>query len=105
MFLVDLRPKAITGKVAEEALDHAGITVNKNTIPFDPEKPFVASGIRIGTPAVTTRGLTEKDMARIAAWMDRAIANAQNPKELAKIRTEVKALCLRYPMYKERLRA
>ncbi len=103
MFLVDLRPKGITGKVAEEALDHAGITVNKNAIPFDPEKPFIASGIRIGTPAVTTRGLKEKDMAKIAEWMDRAIVAHQNPKELAKINGEVKALCLKYPMYKGRL--
>jgi glycine hydroxymethyltransferase len=105
MFLVDLRPKGITGKLAEEALDHAGITVNKNAIPFDPEKPFIASGIRIGTPAITTRGLKEKDMAKVAAWIDRAIQHHQNPKELAKIRVEVKALCLKFPMYKERLRA
>lgn len=105
MFLVDLRPKGITGKIAEEALDHAGITVNKNAIPFDPEKPFIASGIRVGTPAVTTRGLKEKDMAKIAAWINRAIAVHQNPKELAKIKSEVKALCLKYPMYQERLKA
>jgi len=105
MFLVDLRPKGITGKVAEEALDHAGITVNKNAIPFDPEKPFVASGIRIGTPAVTTRGLKEKDMTKIAAWINRAIAAHQNPKELQKIKNEVKALCLKFPMYKDRLKA
>ena len=105
MFLVDLRPKGITGKAAEEALDYAGITVNKNAIPFDPEKPFIASGIRIGTPAVTTRGLKEKEMAKIAAWIDRAITYHQNPKELAKIRTEIKALCLKFPMYKERLKA
>ena len=105
MFLVDLRPKGITGKIAEEALDIAGITVNKNAIPFDPEKPFIASGIRIGTPAVTTRGLTEKDMAKVAAWINRALTNHQNPKELAKVRSEVKSLCLKYPMYKERLKA
>lgn len=105
MFLVDLRPKGITGKVAEISLDHAGITVNKNAIPFDPEKPFIASGIRIGTPAVTTRGLKEKDMTKVAAWINRAITNHQNPKELAKIKAEVKALCLKFPMYKERLKA
>ena len=104
MFLVDLRPKGLTGKAAEEALDQAGITVNKNAIPFDPEKPFIASGIRIGTPAITTRGLQEKDMTKIAAWIDHAITHRQNPKELAKIRAEVKALCLKFPMYKERLR-
>jgi glycine hydroxymethyltransferase len=105
MFLVDLRPKGITGKAAEEALDLAGITVNKNAIPFDPEKPFVASGIRIGTPAITSRGLTEKDMLKVAAWINQAITHHQNPKTLAKIRAEVKALCLKYPVYKERLKA
>jgi glycine hydroxymethyltransferase len=105
MFLVDLRPKGITGKIAEEALDLAGITVNKNAIPFDPEKPFIASGIRIGTPAVTSRGLKEKDMKTLAAWINRAITNHQNLKELAKIRAEVKTLCLRHPIYKERLKA
>jgi glycine hydroxymethyltransferase len=105
MFLVDLRPKGITGKIAEEALDLAGITVNKNAIPFDPEKPFIASGIRIGTPAVTSRGLVEKDMTTLAVWINRAITNHQNIKELAKIRAEVKALCLKYPVYKERLKA
>jgi glycine hydroxymethyltransferase len=105
MFLLDLRPKGVTGKEAEETLDKAGITVNKNAIPFDPEKPFIASGIRIGTPAVTTRGLKEKDMASIAKWIDRAIANRQNPKELETIRKEVKTLCLKHPMYAERLRS
>jgi glycine hydroxymethyltransferase len=105
MFLVDLRPKGITGKAAEEALDLAGITVNKNAIPFDPEKPFIASGIRIGTPAITSRGLVEKDMVQLAAWINRAITHHQNAKELAKIRAEVKALCLKYPVYKERLKA
>jgi len=105
MFLVDLRPKGITGKTAEEALDLAGITVNKNAIPFDPEKPFIASGIRIGTPAITSRGLTEKDMVKVAAWINRAITNHQNTKELTKIRAEVKTLCLKYPVYKERLKA
>jgi glycine hydroxymethyltransferase len=105
MFLVDLRPKSITGKAAELALDHAGITVNKNAIPFDPEKPFVASGVRIGTPAITTRGLKEKEMVKIAVWINRAITHHQNPKELAKVKAEVKALCLKFPMYKERLKA
>ena len=73
MFLVDLRPKTITGKDAEHLLDESGMTVNKNAIPFDPEKPFIASGIRIGTPSVTTRGLKERDMKKIAEWIDRAL--------------------------------
>jgi len=105
MFLVDLRPKGITGKEAEHLLDEAGITCNKNAIPYDPEKPFVASGIRLGTPAVTTRGFKEKQMAQIAAWIDRAITNRANPKEIAKIRAEVKTLCKKFPMYAERLRS
>ena len=104
MFLLDVRSKNITGADAEKALDEAGITVNKNAIPFDPQKPFVASGIRIGTPAVTTRGLKEKDMATVAAWIDRTLSNPQNPKELKKIRGEVKAFCVRFPMYKNRLK-
>jgi len=105
MFLLDLRPKHITGKDAEKALDEAGITVNKNAIPFDPEKPFIASGIRIGTPSITTRGLKEREMEKVAAWIDRAITHHQNPGELAKIKKEVKTFCLRFPMYTERLKA
>jgi glycine hydroxymethyltransferase len=105
MFLVDLRPKNITGADAEKVLDHAGITVNKNAIPFDPQKPFIASGIRIGTPSITTRGLKEKDMLKVAAWIDRAITNAQSPKELEKIKKEVKTFCMKVPMYTERLKA
>jgi glycine hydroxymethyltransferase len=105
MFLLDLRPKNITGKDAEIALDHAGITVNKNAIPFDPQKPFIASGVRIGTPSITTRGLKERDMPKVAAWIDRAIGAAQSPKELEKIKKEVKALCLKFPMYGQRLHA
>ncbi len=104
MFLLDLRPKKITGAAAEKALDKAGITVNKNTIPFDPEKPFVASGIRIGTPAITTRGLKERDMATLAGWIDQAIASAQDDIALDKVREEVKKLCLKHPMYTGRLK-
>jgi len=104
MFLLDLRPKGVTGKDAERTLDEAGITVNKNAIPFDPEKPFIASGIRIGTPAVTTRGLKEKDMARVADWIDRALSRRAEPDALTRIRQEVKALCLKHPIYAERLR-
>jgi glycine hydroxymethyltransferase len=98
MFLVDLQPKNITGKEAEEALDHAGITVNKNTIPYDPQKPFVASGIRIGTPAITTRGMKEKDMVKIADWIDRAIAVRAQASELKKISKEVAAFCRKFPL-------
>jgi glycine hydroxymethyltransferase len=105
MFLLDLRPKNITGAEAEKLLDHAGITVNKNAIPYDPQKPMIASGIRIGTPAITTRGLKERDMAKVAKWISDAIAHRDDAAAIAKIRKEVKALCLKYPMYSERLRA
>ncbi|OGR80153.1 MAG: serine hydroxymethyltransferase [Elusimicrobia bacterium RIFCSPLOWO2_02_FULL_39_32] len=98
MFLVDLQSKNLTGKVAEESLDKAGITVNKNTIPYDPQKPFIASGIRIGTPALTTRGMKEKEMEKISIWMDRALKNTGNEAELKKISQEVKNFCKKFPL-------
>ncbi len=105
MFLLDLRSKGITGAVAEKALDHAGITVNKNAIPFDPEKPFIASGIRLGTPAMTTRGLKEKDMLQVASWINQVLGAPDNTKNLSSIRQAVKKLCMKHPMYTERLRS
>ena len=78
LMLVDLRNKEITGKEAEALLDNAGVTVNKNTIPFDPQSPFVTSGIRIGTPAVTTRGMKEKEMEQIGEIIDLVITNRQD---------------------------
>ncbi|ADH85977.1 serine hydroxymethyltransferase [Desulfurivibrio alkaliphilus] len=102
LLLVDLTPKKITGKAAEEILEAAGITVNKNAIPFDTEKRFVTSGIRIGTPAVTTRGLQEPEMEQIATWIDRALANGGTTPDqavLAEIRREVAELCDRFPIY------
>jgi glycine hydroxymethyltransferase len=101
LFSVDLRPKNVTGKEAEAALDKAGITVNKNAIPFDPQKPFIASGIRVGTPAVTTRGMKEEEMAAIAAHIDEALAARGDDKRLADIRSEVRKLCGRFPIYPE----
>ncbi|OGR88696.1 MAG: serine hydroxymethyltransferase [Elusimicrobia bacterium RIFCSPLOWO2_01_FULL_60_11] len=98
MFLLDLQPKHVTGKEAEEALDKAGITVNKNAIPFDPQKPFIASGIRIGTPAVTTRGMKEKEMVKIADWIDQAIQSRADAVALAKISAEVKTFCRKFPL-------
>ncbi len=104
MFLVDLRPKNLTGKEAEEALDLAGITINKNTIPYDPQKPFVASGIRIGTPAITTRGMKEKEMAKIAGWIDRAIAVRSDAGQLAKLAAEIKKFAAKFPLETHKLK-
>ncbi len=93
----------LTGKKVENALDKAGITVNKNTVPFDPEKPFVTSGIRIGTPAITTRGMGVGEMRTIAEFIHRGIQNRRNDDALAEIAKEVAALCERFPLYQERL--
>lgn len=98
LMLVDLRPKKATGKDVGIALEKAGITVNKNMIPFDPEKPFVTSGIRLGTPAVTTRGLKEEDMILVAKWINRSVVNLNNDGELAKISAEVKTFMKKHPM-------
>lgn len=100
MFLLDLRPKNITGKEAEEVLGKAGITVNKNAIPFDPQKPFIASGIRIGSPAVTSRGMKKKEMQMIAGWINAALDKKDDEKALSQIHKQVTALCRKYPIYK-----
>ncbi len=100
LFMVDLRPKGVTGKDAATVLDQVHITVNKNLIPFDPEKPTVTSGLRIGTPAVTTRGMKEKDMARIAELMDRAIVGRNDAGTLAKVKTDVITLMNEFPIYR-----
>lgn len=96
LLLIDLRNKNITGKKAEALLDEIGVTTNKNTIPYDPESPFVTSGLRIGTPAVTTRGMNEEDMDTIAEIMDLAIGQST---DLGLIREKVKTLCDKYPLY------
>ncbi|MDD5259061.1 MAG: serine hydroxymethyltransferase [bacterium] len=103
LMLVDLRSKKTTGKIGQEALDKAGITVNKNTIPYDPEKPFIASGIRVGTPSITSRGMKEKEMTQIAKWINQALFAHDNDAVLAKIKADVKQLCLKFPIYGERL--
>jgi glycine hydroxymethyltransferase len=99
LLLVDVTNKNITGKVAEEVLEEAGLTVNKNAIPFDTASRFVTSGIRIGTPAVTTRGLKEAEMAQIADWINRALSRRDNMDELGKVRLEVREFCERFPLY------
>ncbi len=99
LLLVDLTNKDITGKDAEETLESAGLTVNKNAFPFDTQSRFVTGGIRLGTPAVTSRGLNERDMDQIAEWMNRAILNRRDEQEIKKIRSEVRELCERFPLY------
>jgi glycine hydroxymethyltransferase len=99
LMLVDLRPVKLTGKVAEKRLEDAGITVNKNTIPFDPEKPFVTSGIRIGTPALTTRGMKEPEMEAIGDMIARVLKDIENDAVVAGVRGEVLELCGRFPLY------
>lgn len=101
LFLVDLTSKGITGKEAATALDKADITVNKNLIPYDTKSPFVASGIRIGTPAVTTRGMKEPEMKVIARLIDEVLSAPADEKVLAKVRKELKSLVSKFPLYKK----
>ena len=101
LMLVDVFTKGVTGKVAEAALDKAGITVNKNAIPFDQNPPMVASGIRIGTPAVTTRGMREAEMDVIAGYITRVLAAPDDERTLQAVRQDVKQLCRRFPLYPE----
>jgi len=100
LLLLDVTPLGISGQQAEEALGKAGITVNKNMIPDDTRSPMDPSGIRIGTPAITTRGMKEDEMKQIAKWIDQAISNHENESELGKIKKEVKELTSRFPIYK-----
>jgi glycine hydroxymethyltransferase len=103
LMLLDFTGTELTGKVAEAVLEEAGITVNKNAVPFDTRSPFVTSGVRIGTPASTTRGLKEKEMRQIGAWIDEALQNLENEKVLARIRGEIRELCQQFPLYAHRL--
>jgi glycine hydroxymethyltransferase len=99
VFLVDLRSKNITGKAAETVLGSAHITVNKNAIPKDPEKPFVTSGIRIGSPAMTTRGFTEIEAETIAHLIADVLDAPQDESVLTRVRGQVAALCAKFPVY------
>ena len=101
LLLVDLRKAGITGKEAEKILDEVGITVNKNTIPFDEEKPAVTSGIRIGTPACTTRGMKEREMEIIAECMDKALRGRDDSRILNQVKSQVRELCQKFPLYPE----
>lgn len=98
LMLIDVRTKGLTGKEAEHILDEVGITVNKNTIPYDPASPFVTSGIRIGTPAVTSRGMNPQAMQRIAEAINLALTN-QDETNLAKAKDIVASLCQEFPLY------
>ncbi len=112
LFLVDLRPKnqgsvtdKITGQVVEETLGKCGIVLNRNMIPFDPESPFVTSGMRIGTPAVTTRGFKEQDVIQVAHWIDEAIAKRNDDAFLSKLKNEIKTFCQQFPIYEKVLQS
>jgi glycine hydroxymethyltransferase len=101
LMLVDLTDKGITGKEAEEALGKANITVNKNTIPFETRSPFVTSGIRVGSPAITARGLKEDEARLIVRLIDRVLKNINDEKEIEKVKAEVKEICSKHPLYPE----
>lgn len=98
LLLVDLTSKGISGAEAEKALGKAGITVNKNTVPFDPRSPFDPSGIRLGTPALTTRGMKESEMELVGGWIDEAITHATDDRKLAAVRAQVHELCAQFPL-------
>ena len=104
LMLVDLRNSELTGKVAQETLDRARITVNRNTVPFEARSPFVTSGVRIGTPAVTTRGMKEKEMGTIAGFISRALNHVGNEEVLKSVADDVRELCKKFPVYPHRLR-
>ncbi|VAX35937.1 Serine hydroxymethyltransferase [hydrothermal vent metagenome] len=101
LFMVDLRPKNISGKEASDVLDEVSITVNKNLIPFDPASPVVTSGVRIGSPAVTTRGMKEEEMKQIVQLIDQAILNKNNKEKLTQVRQEVQKLTELFPIYED----
>ena len=99
LILIDLTDLNITGKLAENSLEEAGITVNKNMIPFDLKSPMITSGIRIGTPAITTRGMKEEEMKLIAQLIDRVLKNPKDEGNLKEVKFEVENICQNYPLY------
>ena len=100
LMLVDLRPKGVTGKMAEESLEKAGITCNKNAIPNDPEKPFVTSGVRLGTPAITARGMKEDEAVKVAEMIIKVLENVNDDQKIAEVKNEVLRLTEKFPLYK-----
>lgn len=99
LILVDLRNKNLTGKIAEESLDKAGITVNKNMVPFDTESPFVTSGIRLGTPALTTRGFKEDQFTEVVRLIDTVLQNPNDESTLNSVKKQVQDICAEFPLY------
>ena len=99
LLLVKLIKEGITGKEADETLERAGITLNKNMIPFDPATPFVTSGIRIGTPAMTTRGMKEPEMVKIADMITAVLRDIKNEKTIEQVRSQARELCQQFPLY------
>ena len=99
MFLVDLINKGITGKDADAAIGRSNITVNKNAVPNDPQSPFVTSGLRIGTPAITTRGFKEEEAELVANWISDILEDLQNERVVNKVKSEVKIICENFPVY------
>ncbi|MBD3285397.1 serine hydroxymethyltransferase, partial [candidate division WOR-3 bacterium] len=102
LLLVDLRSKGVTGRRVERRLEQIDVTCNRNTIPYDPEKPFVTSGIRLGTPALTSRGMKEPEMAKIAEIIDELITNIEDKEKYPAIKAKVAELCESFPLYPER---
>ena len=101
LMLIDLRNKNITGKKAQETLDKAHITLNKNAVPFDDKSPFVTSGIRVGVPAVTTRGMKEQHMQTVVNFIDKVLMNIDDEKTIAEVKSEVKTFMQQFPLYPE----
>ncbi|MCX7979183.1 MAG: serine hydroxymethyltransferase, partial [Bdellovibrionaceae bacterium] len=100
LILLDLSNSPVTGKIAESALDEAGITVNKNTVPNEKRSPFITSGIRIGTPALTSRGMRESEMRQIARWISLVLKDPDNAEVKTKVRNDVRTLCQQFPIYR-----
>ena len=101
VILIDLSNKGVTGKAAEKTLERAGITVNKNMVPFDKRSPFITSGIRLGTPAITTRGMGKEEMRKIVQFIDQILNDIENDTIVENVKLDVKSLCKFFPLYRE----
>jgi len=101
VILIDLSNKGVTGKASEKALERAGITVNKNMVPFDERSPFITSGMRVGTPAITTRGMGTDEMLAIVELIDRVVSDIENEATIEQVKSEVQSLCNSFPLYRE----